>query len=219
MQTMCSEEDYIQLMGNRSEGKLIDIEMQLFNKYDIEKRTMFYWSKRYASQLSQGDKYPELRKCVTINILNYTFLKNEQYHNVFHLREDRTGISLIDDIEVHFLELPKLDEHSVPSEGGVINWLLFLKGADTSQWEVLKINEPGLEKAMDTLQYLSQDSEARRLYEARQKYLHDEASMLGSAEMAGVKKVAKNMLDLNLDIPIIVKATGLTEQGINALRK
>ncbi|WP_410513074.1 Rpn family recombination-promoting nuclease/putative transposase [Paenibacillus sp. BR2-3] len=202
-----------------SEGKLIDIEMQLFNKYDIEKRTLFYWSKRYASQLSEGDKYPELKKCVTINILNYAFLKNEQYHNVFHLREDRTGISLIDDIEVHFLELPKLDEYSVPSEGGLINWLLFLKGADTSQWEVLKMNEPGLEKAMDTLQYLSQDSEARRLYEARQKYLHDEASMLESAEIAGIKKVAKNMLAMNLDISTIAKATGLTEQEINALRK
>lgn len=202
-----------------SEGKLIDIEMQLFNKYDIEKRTLFYWSKRYASQLSEGDKYPELKKCVTINILNYAFLKNKQYHNVFHLREDRTGISLIDDIEVHFLELPKLDERSVPSEGGLINWLLFLKGADTSHWEVLKMNEPGLEKAMDTLQYLSQDSDARRLYEARQKYLHDEASMLESAELAGIKRVAKNMLEMNLDIATIAKATGLSEQEINALRK
>uniref|UniRef100_UPI002F909F55 PD-(D/E)XK nuclease family transposase n=1 Tax=Paenibacillus riograndensis TaxID=483937 RepID=UPI002F909F55 len=51
-------------------------------------------------------------------------------------------------MEVHFLELPKLDERSVSSEGGLINWLLFLKGADTSHWEVLKMNEPGLEKAM-----------------------------------------------------------------------
>ncbi len=81
------------------------------------------------------------------------------------------------------------------------------------------MNEPGLEKAMDTLQYLSQDSDARRLYEARQKYLHDEASMLGSAKMAGIKKVAKNMLTLNLDIATIAKATGLTEQEINSLRK
>ena len=39
---------------------------------------------------------------------------NDNYHNVFHLREDRTGIPLIDDIELHFLELPKLDEHAVP---------------------------------------------------------------------------------------------------------
>lgn len=209
-----------------SEGKLIDIEMQLFNKYDIEKRTLFYWSKRYASQLSEGDKYPELKKCVTINILNYLFLKNEQYHNVFHLREDRTGISLIDDIEVHFLELPKLDERSVPSEGGLINWLLFLKGADTSHWEVLKMNEPGLEKAMDTLQYLSQDSDARRLYEARQKYLHDEASMIEGAKSAGIaeginkgkREVARNLLAMGMDYAAVAKATGLSEDEIQSIK-
>lgn len=54
------------------------------------------------------------------------------------------------------------------------------------------MNEPGLEKAMDTLQFLSQDSEARRLYEARQKYLHDEASMLDRAESVG-KKTAESL--------------------------
>lgn len=212
------------------EGKLIDIEMQLFNKYDIEKRTLFYWSKRYASQLKEGEKYQELKKCVTINILNYAFLSNDEYHNVFHLREDRTGIQFIDDIEVHFLELPKLKDR-IPSNSGLENWLLFLKGVDRAHWEVLKMNEPGLEKAMDTLHYLSQDSEARRLYEARQKYLHDEASMLEGAKRAGmkagveegikegIKEVAKNMLALNMDIATIAKATGLPEQEILALKK
>ncbi|WP_431091040.1 Rpn family recombination-promoting nuclease/putative transposase [Paenibacillus sp. 8b26] len=218
-----------------AEGKLIDIEMQLFNKYDIEKRTLFYWSKRYAGQLHEGEKYQELKKCVTINILNYSFLPNDEYHNVFHLREDRTGISLIDDIEVHFLELLKLDEQTASfEEGGLINWLLFLKGADPSKWEVLKMNEPGLEKAMDTLQFSSQDSEARRLYEARQKYLHDEASMLDRAESVGMtkglekgltkgkedekKNIAKNMLSMGLDIATIAKATGLTEQEIKSIQ-
>lgn len=69
--------------------------MQLFNKYDIEKRTLFYWSKRYSSQLHEGEKYQELKKCVTINILNYAFLENREYHNTFHLREDRTGLTLM----------------------------------------------------------------------------------------------------------------------------
>lgn len=213
-----------------AEGKLIDIEMQLFNKYDIEKRTLFYWSKRYAGQLKEGGKYQELMKCVTINILNYAFLPNNEYHNIFHLREDRTGIPLIDDIEVHFLELPKIDD-VIPSQGGLENWLLFLKGVDISHWEVLKMNEPELEKAMDTLQYLSQDSEARILYEARQKYLHDEASMLEGAKQAGIKagmqeglktgikEVAKNMLALDIDTATIAKATGLSEEEIHALKK
>ncbi|MDT3427491.1 putative transposase/invertase (TIGR01784 family) [Paenibacillus forsythiae] len=141
---------------------------------------------------------------------------------MFHLREDRTGIPLIDDIEVHFLELPKLDD-AIPSNAGLENWLLFLKGVDITHWEVLKMNEPGLEKAMNTLQYLSQDSEARRLYEARQKYLHDEASMLEGAKQAGmkagIKEVAQNMLKLNIDIATIAQATGLSEQEILALKK
>lgn len=49
------------------------------------------------------------------------------------------------------------------------------------------MNEPGLEKAMDTLQYLSQDSDARRLYEARQKYLHDGSS----SKAVGLKPAAE----------------------------
>lgn len=40
------------------------------------------------------------------------------------------------------------------------------------------MNEPTLKKAMDTLEFPSQDREARRLYEERQKFLHDEASAL-----------------------------------------
>ncbi|MDK8193069.1 hypothetical protein QP794_23550 [Paenibacillus sp. UMB7766-LJ446] len=91
---------------------------------------------------------------------------------------------------------------------------------DPLDWEVLKMNEPRLEKkALNTLQFLSQDSEAHRLYEARQKYLHDEASMLEGARKAGITEVAKNMLDLNLDIPTIANATGLTEQEIIQLKR
>jgi predicted transposase/invertase (TIGR01784 family) len=159
-------------------GELINVEMQLFNKYDIEKRTLFYWSKRYSSQLKESQSYRELKKCVTINILNYSFLPNDRYHNIFHLREDHTGITMCDDIEIHFMELSKLDHMSVPIQGGLINWLLFLKGTDKSNWEVLQMNEPKLKKAMDTLEYLSQDQEARIRYEQRQKYLHDEASAM-----------------------------------------
>ena len=224
------------------EGQLINIEMQLFNKYDIEKRTLYYWSKRYASQLQEGQTYKQLKKCVTINILNYSFIANERYHNVFHLREDHTGIELSDDIEVHFMELTKLDQQSLPMEGGLINWLLFLKGADKSNWEVLKMNEPTLKKAMDTLEFLSQDQEARRLYEERQKYLHDEASMIEWATEKGMQKglekgleqgiqkglekgrteeknvIARNMLAMGLEISVIAKASGLSEEDVKLLK-
>lgn len=33
------------IQARTAEGKLINIEMQLFNRYDNEKRTLYYWSK------------------------------------------------------------------------------------------------------------------------------------------------------------------------------
>lgn len=152
-------------------------------------------------------------------------MPNKRYHNTFHLREDRTGIPLIDDIEVHMIELPKLDEQAIPVDGGLVNWLLFLKGVDKSKWEVLTMQEPTLKKAMTTLEFLSQDEEARRLYEARQKYLHDEASMIEGARSEGVTagetkarmEMAKNLLSKGIDIKVIAEASGLSEETIRNL--
>jgi len=127
-------------------------------------------------------------------------------------------------MELHFLELTKLDDHAAPMEsGGLVNWLLFLKGVDKSNWEVLTMNEPVLKKAMDTLEFLSQDVEARRLYEDRQKYLHDEASMIEGALAEGEKRkasqIALELLRLGVDTAIIAKASGLSEAEISALKR
>lgn len=69
------------------------------------------------------------------------------------------------------------------------------------------MNEPVLKKAMDTLEFLSQDAEARRLYEDRQKYLHDEASMIEGAKEEGERNsatdVAKKLIQSGVDYAII----------------
>lgn len=215
------------IQAKTAEGKLINVEMQLFNKYDNEKRTLYYWSKQYSGHLEEGQSYKKLKKCVTINILNFTILPNERYHNVFHLREDHSGIMLIDDIEIHIMELSKLNEQIIPNEGGLLNWLLFLKSEDTTNWEVLKVNEPTLGKAMTALEYLSQDTEARRMYEIRQKALHDEASMLEGARAEGESigrskeklEVAKNMLDKGMDVTTIAELTGLPTEQLSKLKR
>jgi predicted transposase/invertase (TIGR01784 family) len=211
------------IQAKTAEGKLINIEMQLFNRYDNEKRTLFYWSKQYASQLEEGQSYKLLKKCVTINILNFSILPNDRYHNVFHLREDRSGISLSDDLEIHFLELSKLDKQLITAGGGLINWLLFLRSNNKENWEVLKLQEPELGKAMTVLEFLSQDAEARRLYEMRQKALHDEASLVEGAREEGEQKgkleVAANMLSKGMDINLVTELTGIPMEDLKKLNQ
>lgn len=96
------------------------------------------------------------------------------------------------------------------------------------------MNESGVKKVMDTLEFLSQDREARRLYEERQKYLHDEASMIEWATEKGIAKgiekglvegekrkaieIVKNMLSLGLEVAVIAKASGLPESEVESLK-
>jgi predicted transposase/invertase (TIGR01784 family) len=119
---------------------------------------------------------------------------------------------------------------ALPTQSGLLNWLFFLRGTDTTNWEVLQMNEPTIKKAMTTLEFLSQDSEARIRYEERQKYLHDEASAMEWAMDNGVEKgkqegerqksleIAKNLLKEGLAIDVISKVTGLSEKEIVSLK-
>lgn len=205
----------------------------------MEKRTLFYWAEMYYHQIPKGSNYNSLKKCVTINILNYSFLPNDRYHNVFHLREDHTNITLIDDIEIHVIELSKLEQQSVPiKQGGLVNWLLFLKGIDKSNWEVLTMNEPMLKKAMDTLEFLSQDAMARMAYDARMKALSDEKTRLeGAREEAlaqGLKQgieqgieqgkseerrqLALKLLKLGTSPSVVAQATGFSLEQLEKLQ-
>nr|WP_326056193.1 Rpn family recombination-promoting nuclease/putative transposase [Paenibacillus chitinolyticus] len=92
------------------------------------------------------------------------------------------------------------------------------------------IGKNGGIKQKSTLEFLSQDREARRLYEERQKYLHDEASMIEWATEKGMAKgiaegeqkkaieIAKNMLALGLQVSVIAKASGLSEDEVESLK-
>ncbi|MFC6650148.1 Rpn family recombination-promoting nuclease/putative transposase [Paenibacillus rhizoplanae] len=102
---------------------------------------------------------------------------------------------------------------------------------------MLTTNEPVLKKARNTLEFLSQNEEARRQYEARQRYLHDEASMYEAAKVAEAKgwaegeangkaegkadaqkETAHKLLALGIELSVIAEATGLSVEEIQKLK-
>ena len=99
------------------------------------------------------------------------------------------------------------------------------------------MSEPKLDKALDTLEVLSQDEEARQRYYDRQKFLMDEASRIKAARTAesrglekgmepgraegekeGKRAAALDMLAMDLDEQMVAKATGLDLEEIRSLR-
>jgi len=70
---------------------------------------------------------------------------------------------------------------------------------------------------------MSLDEETRRLYEAREMFLHDQATRMYEAKEEGLEEgkefVAKNMLSLGIEDELIIKATGLDQAIIDKLKK
>ncbi|MCF8567045.1 Rpn family recombination-promoting nuclease/putative transposase [Alicyclobacillus tolerans] len=211
-------------------GTFINVEIQLWNRRDIEKRTLYYWAKMYSGQLQEGENYRKLNKTVTINVLDFDYIQNDRYHNIFHLREDISDIVLSDNLEIHVVELRKLKEQSVGMERRLVGWMLFLSARTKERLEELAVKEPAIKKAVTTLEFLSQDEEARRLYEERQRALHDYVSDIEGAREEGMEKgmekgreeekkyVAKQMLDDQIPVVAISKYTGLSIEDIEKLR-
>ncbi|MEW6621763.1 MAG: Rpn family recombination-promoting nuclease/putative transposase, partial [Bacillota bacterium] len=78
----------LDVRAKTADGTQVNIEVQLTNQYNMEKRTLFYWGKLFLDGIKQGDDYINLQKVITINILEFDFLDLEKFHSKFHLWED-----------------------------------------------------------------------------------------------------------------------------------
>jgi predicted transposase/invertase (TIGR01784 family) len=219
----------LDILAVTASGKQINVEMQVANEYDMAERAVYYLTKLHSKQMVKGQDYDALKKTISVNILDFSFLEHNLYHSYYHLREGRINHTLTEIIELHFAELPKLKANT-RSSVKLERWLTFLKGVDPSQWEELSEGMPELKKAMSSLKYLSHDRSMRAIADQREKALLDHYSSLSRAEKKGIEKgmekgleqskveIAKNLLAMGLDIASITRGTGLNEEEIRQIQ-
>ena len=162
----------LDIVGKASDGSLINIEVQIANQYDMDKRTLFYWARLYQGQLQQGQSYKNLCRTVTINVLDYQFLpQKEAYHTMYSLYEQSTHHRLNRDLEIHFLELPKWRAYPRKDKNRLDKWITYLSNGSEQELEEIAMSEPAIKKALTAEEiFLKQDKE-RYLYEMREKAL------------------------------------------------
>ena len=232
------EKDYIEDKFSRldvkaitSNNEIINIEIQLKNEYNMIQRSLYYWSKLYEEQLTEGDRYDKLCRTVCINILDFRYLKNDRFHNGYRLNEIETNEELTDLEEIHFIEIPKLKKFERAEE--VVDllegWVEFLRDPESEVIRKLEMSNKEIREAKDELYRLSRNSKERELYYMREKSLKDEISALANAEEKGMQKgleqgmkekaieIAKSLLDI-LDVETIALKTGLPIEEIENLK-
>lgn len=211
------------------DGTQIDIEVQLTNQRNMEKRTMFYWGKLFLEGIKQGEDYIRLAKVITINILDFDFLDIEKFHSHYHLWEDEADYLLTDLIEIHFIEMPKYRRFAGKDLSGnaLHRWLKFLDrtSAKNEVKELMKMDN-AIKRAEEKLETLSMDASALALYRAREDSLHERANMINSAKAEGrvegraegKLETARKMLAKGLDEALIADITGWSASEIRRLK-
>lgn len=177
----------LDVKATTSNNEIINIEIQLKNEYNMIKRSLFYWSKLYSEQLNEGEDYSVLKRTICINILNFKYLKTRKFHSGYRLKEIYSNEELTDVAEIHFIEIPKLEE-GTDEKDMLVAWIEFLKNPESEKVRSLEMSIDEIREAKDELIRMSNDDTQRELYEIRAKTLKDKISALNEAERKGIKK-------------------------------
>ena len=218
----------LDVKATTSNEEIINIEIQLKNEYNRIKRSLYYWSKLYSEQLNEGEDYSILKRTICINILNFKYLKTRKFHSAYRLKEIYSNEELTDVAEIHFIEIPKLED-CYDEKDMLVPWIEFLKDPESEKVRNLEMSIEEIRQAKDELIKMSNDDTQRELYEMRAKTLKDKISALNEAERKGIQKgiqegekkkaieIAKSLLDV-LDVQTISLKTGLSVDEINKLK-
>ena len=208
------------------DNTLCSIEIQLINLGYNDVRFSQYIAKLFSSQLKRGESYYEVKKTITILILNYTI---PEMNNIFkfdskwHLSNDDTHMVLTNKLELVILELPKAKKiYSKSPDDKACQWMMFLNNPDSEEVKhIMSINE-NIKRAYEKLKCISNDEKTIRMAELRERAIKDEKTAIAYATKKGVEQgkeqatinTAKKMLKEKIDIDTISKITELTKNEI-----
>ena len=147
------------------------------NRQNMGQRSLYYWAKLYQSMLGRGENYENLRRTVAINLLGYEYLPLSGFRHMYGLYDETGAHRLTEDIEIHFLELPKVTQQDIRRIRTLDKWMAFIRNdLSDAEMEAIAMSEEAINTAWDRIEAFMRDAGQRRKYELREKYEHDYVS-------------------------------------------
>ena len=177
----------LDLLATTNDQEIINIEIQVRDQKNITARALFYWSKLFGSQLSSGESYNELKRTITINILDFNHFKDDRYWHKGMITDTKNHEIFSKLLEVHFLELKKM----LGARGNSTTlemWLKFLNNPYSEEVNQYAKEVPAIAEAQEIFSRVNYDPIAREEWRNREKSIYDEVSAMAEAEERGVRR-------------------------------
>jgi len=219
------------------DGTKANIEVQLRDYGNMDRRSLFYWSKEFASGLDRGGDYSQLADVIAINIVNFEVISIDNFHTTFHLWEDDNPDYLLTKaLEIHFIDVKKFN--SLPTKDiknePLHRWLTFFdQNISEDTLKELIDMDAAIQKANEKMVFLANDKEILRQYNLREMAQIDYNSGMAKAKKEGMAEgraegkaegkaeskieIARTAMNMGIDIDMIIKLTGLTREVVEGL--
>lgn len=171
------------------DGEFINVEIQIKNYKNIEKRTTFYACKKLIEQLGPGEDYRQLKPTIIIAILDYSFIKLPEYitETVRVVKEHRE-YEINNDVKYYYIELEKFRNQNPDMTKRINQWSAFLDMERSDLLEMACKENDKVKRAVENYEVLTGDEEVKRLAEIRLMSKLEEKSALDCAREDGMKE-------------------------------
>lgn len=177
----------IDLKVTLNDGIVIDVELQVDDNHNWEKRVTFYAGKLIAGDLKEGEDYEKLKDIVVISILDYNLTNLPEYktESIIVAKEHRE-YELVKGLKYYFIELPKFRKQKPDLTKKLDQWLSFIDGENKEAIAMATRTNEQIEKAVEELMKLRADKEVVAIADARLIASINEASAKKAAREAGL---------------------------------
>ena len=186
----------VDIKAKNSKGEIIIVEVQLTRQLYYLQRMLYGVSKAITEHIHIGNKYDQVKKVYSINILYFDLGKGSDY--LYHGKTIFTGVHTGDHLEVNTKEaneikmtvpedvfpeyyIIRVNEFNEVATTPIEEWLDYLKNNrikdDTST--------PGLQEAREKLLYMTMNDTDRRAYDAHMDDIMVQNDVLDTAKMEG----------------------------------
>jgi predicted transposase/invertase (TIGR01784 family) len=217
----------LDIKAKNQNGEEFIIEMQKKDIGDFAKRSLYYTSKAYVSQIDIAEKYLQLKKVYYIAIVDFEIFDNTSFISRHLIINQETTKQDLKDFEFTFIELPKFNLPLSKCDTIVKKWIYFINNAsslDLIPKELEDIKE--FQTAFQTANTYTWNKKELNYYDRVSLKKGDDKNALMVAKkraeekgmQIGILTVAKNSIKQGLDNQTISLITNLTIEEIEDLR-
>ncbi|MDR2344002.1 MAG: Rpn family recombination-promoting nuclease/putative transposase, partial [Spirochaetaceae bacterium] len=146
----------------------VNIEIQLKNEFNMDKRSLRYWALEYTRGIVEGQGYIDLPTVIVINILDFGYIPLDEFHTSFHLYEDRhKDYMLTGALEMHYIDMVRWRKQKDKDYMEAIHrWMAYFDEQSPAELieEVVKM-DMAIQEAQAKLEKIRSDPELVHAYD------------------------------------------------------